>query len=349
MEIPRLTTYQKRLISNIITGIFMGLLLGILIYILVLQIESDSTQLREFNFRKNEWFSANVTISNGFRVNHAVVNDELFYKISFNRLTDDSIKLEPVFSVLYGGSEVINDIKPTINLIDIKNAGDTYRFFLDKIGENQIVLKIKVINMTVNDGRELGTLATTMNLDVHSLSDKINTVGNSKQSSAIIISAVIGLLTVLALFTNIIISKRHLDEITKQGFDHNRPWIGIDDTAQLQLEIGDESVRIYLKNHGNLLAKDVTTWVHSSETEIKSEEEIMKGSKDNPIDIAPRETFLQSIKYPDNKKKDNFSRIFIGIHITYNISDSKKHGKSTIIINLDMKGKDDQYTIRTLD
>jgi hypothetical protein len=342
---------QIRIISNVIFIVLISVSIGIAIDLYKNTRPEHTNEIaKNFEIRQNEYFSANATIINNVRFDYAVANDELFYNISYRKVIDDVLKLEPELVTLYGGKEIGREIMPEIILYTNEQTNTKFRLFLNQTGLNQIVLEVNVFKRTENNDEWLDMIPTTINIENFSLSDKNDQISNQKQAELIQTSTFIGIMTVFALLVNVIITKGHLDEITKQGFDHNRSWIGIDDTVSEQLKIEDEATRIYLKNHGNLLAKNVTVWFYVSETKITSASEIVaKGCKEESIDVAPRETFLQTIKHPNNKKKEELETFYIGLNITYHHPNRSERGESTIVISIDNKNKNDEFTIRKLD
>lgn len=201
--------------------IIIGIIFFILYYTFILPyIQSllpEEPYLVAFDFIENEWFEGDVRIVDNFqRADVVVVNDELFYSIAYNNKKDHEITIEPQLEVMYGGQVVqtIEDI-PAVTIAPKESGSHKVRFFSDKVGMNQIIYKVNVVNSS--DSTSYGSVQETFNIPVYSQEAAEQRYQNESTVLGIAISIPVGFATIVGLIVSLSLSRRQAEEARKEN------------------------------------------------------------------------------------------------------------------------------------
>ncbi|AFU58186.1 hypothetical protein Ngar_c12460 [Candidatus Nitrososphaera gargensis Ga9.2] len=249
-------------------------------------------QLVNYSF-ENEFISGDITINNHFRSRPAAPNDELEYKVLYKNKADFPLSIDSQLEVIVGGDVFKQFSFANPLIVEPFSSKEHYRiFFSDREGLNQIRLISIISNATSGDfvTRE----ESTWNIPVISLSDQLQTELNGYTLIGLIMSIGVGLVTVVALVTNMSFSKDQVIELRRQNKNLEeqvsltktqmnaqlRPWLGREDLVeegiflpnreQITAERVNEMIRLgqpldgiintgilFIKNYGQLPAENV--------------------------------------------------------------------------------------------
>lgn len=329
-QLPFSLSIERRVIS--ISG-YVAIVLVFVLMIVSVQLYfnwqklSELTPLAIFDFKKNDWFDAKVNIVNNFKRPYAIPNDELIYEITYTNKKSETIKLQPNLYVLVGGeTKFMNEMLGPLTLDAGKSEPQRYILHPKNIGENQIRLVVKILNVT-HIGLPLDEVAITYNLEVHDELNKLQDESNEINQQALVISTSVALATVGSLIVNIWFSNKQVKSLERQTeilrqTNEKRPWIGREnrfDNIVLQPRdpFNPPMIRIHFYNYGSSPAFNIVNRSYS-DTNIPPPNAFELAPPHPPFALTPNERFTHRIHISDAEHAQALTGILhYGIQIRY--------------------------------
>jgi|GEM_PF-6093308 len=218
-----------------------------------------------------------------------------------------------------------------------------FNFTAGSEGRNTAVFVLDIYNHTTNTF--LGQQNATADFPVVSYADKLHALANWYTLLGIIIAAVIGIATVVALFRTEKRASEHTTQLKEQNVIlreqasiQNRPWISLGDSDSI-FHVSTNVLQINLKNYGKTVATDIVTKVYAMDGTLTIEELKQKGKELPSSSMAPTEIWFEDIPITPElyNKMETSSDCHFGLFIQYGYENSKKG--STIIIGKITKGR----------
>jgi hypothetical protein len=213
-------------------------------------------EITRFDFRENEYFEANqIKIFNKFRTERVVANDELSYDIVYKNKKNETIAIQPQLQIMHGG--VIQKDIPNMPLVSIEafeSKPQSKIFFMDLIGENQVVLTAHILNTT--DMSEIVAIQQTINVPVFSQEESIMLSNNETTNWGVILSILVAFGTISGLVVTSELSRRQLAEVREQN-----------ELIKQQMREAAEHRHSERKreHHTRLIEESISKWTYSPE------------------------------------------------------------------------------------
>ena len=198
--------------------------------------------------RSDYVYTEKGTLINNYRDNVVFPNDKITYKTTLKYQQTEDVTVIPTIKIIQGGKNTTNPIE--LKSIDFHNKGESrdisQEFFVGNEGHNEIIIEYQIFNSSNNVQLDLARI--TEQVEVLSLSDKLQSDQNNTLFLGTIASVIIGAVTTLALIFSVHYSKEEVnrfdeqntfskeqirllgnqnDELKKHNILQNRPWIVI--------------------------------------------------------------------------------------------------------------------------
>jgi len=236
----------------------------------------DLNQISKIDF-ENEYFIMNGVLINNYRDVVIFPNDKLTFKATLLNKSDKEIDYIPTIKILQG-EKIIDGPIQLVNRTLIPNVGWTFyqhEFFVGDEGTKRF--QITINGTDIETGNQIPTKYIEIDLQILSLSNKIQSDQTNTLLAGVIASFMIGGGTLTALYFNqrtsnkeiskldnqnelsekqIRLLKKQNQDLKEQTSIQNRPWVSIAD-VEPRYHLKPNMLEINIKNFGKSPAHNV--------------------------------------------------------------------------------------------
>ena len=323
------------LISIILASGAMALLISFLYYTIY---EFDFPTLPTINLPKNVWFESSNNNIYSQQYNNAIEYNKLTLSLNFTNQNDYAIKIIPELEYFSDEREIIRLTNNEIEIQSNSFANSNMSFFVNKAGTNHLNVTAAVffINGTLAD-----KIVAQSDLQVVTMSSKLQHDSNAITLKATIVSTIIGGITITALAITLYFSNKQTKFMINNSIEEQRPWLSVSDSDK-PFEITNDTVSIDLKNYGKTQAIITTAKGFVREKlftidELKNAPSLYDIVDDSTAHMAPTELWTEPIPIDEkmqNKIKNN--DFYFGLYMEYEYHN--KTYKTELIINKEISG-----------
>ena len=339
---------MKKGLETIVIAIIASLISSVLVVILEepFIVEFDLNEITTINGGSSYISTESGKLINNYRSGVIFPNDKITYKTDLNNKKEIPIMIKPTIKVVQAGQNVIEPTElESVNISNNEKISFSEEFFIAGEGHVEIIIEYQIFNTT--DNKQIDFARISKDVEVLSLSDKLQSDQNNTLLAGIIASSIIGGGTLTALYFNQKTSKIEISRLDKHNklaeeqiqllekqnqqlkdqFEvQNRPWIGV---SRWQIN-EDGRIGFYYRNFGKTPPTSVEIEVFEATKNI-SKEEVQKNhnsEKSNKVgSLFPEQERLYLFpqirmeKFFEAEKKNIPYFLIVSIKYTY----EKKH------------------------
>ncbi|MCV0367326.1 MAG: hypothetical protein K5798_08725 [Nitrosopumilus sp.] len=208
--------------KNSVTSLlgFIIALLGITLSVIldeIVIVEFDLNQIDSINGGSYYVHTENGKLINNYRSGAIFPSDKITYKTDLVSNVDDIITVKPTVKVIQAGTNVTEPVE--MRILGFDNKGElekiSQEFFVGREGRTEIIIEYQILNNTTQKQIDLARL--TSEIEVLSLSDKLQSDQNYTLLVGIIVSGGIGFITFLALRSSQKTAKNEVKQLEIQN------------------------------------------------------------------------------------------------------------------------------------
>jgi len=305
----------------------------------------ELNQIANIDF-ENEYFKMDGILINNYRDIVIFPDDKLTFKTTLHNKSDKEIDYVPTIKLLRGEKTVDGPTQLANRTLN-PNVGWTFykhEFFVGDEGTKR--LQIMIEGTEVEAGTQIPIQYIETDLQILSLSNKIQSDQTNTLLMGVIASSFIGGGTLSALYFNQKTSKKEIKKLDKQNelsekqinllqkqnqdlkeqtSIQNRPWVSVAD-IEPRYSLKPNFLEINIKNFGKSPAHNILVRSLVSDDKVTEDELEIFNFADNFYSLAPNEIIsIRLIITPDDYKIGHSSMepLYFGLELNYTYENDK--------------------------